>query len=389
MLEGREDENITGIYGVEKGVCGLVIVAESIVDEKDKGKVLSEENSEDLFLMLGDERRDKDSALAGGGYATIHVLAEGLRVAGFGFVNEDMADVDLHKTGSHQKFGIPYSAVDTTGKVDVRLDTEEAGLEALGSEALGVHLYVAHHGIELTVAREGAHKRHLMEERIEGLPDRIRRNRQTRSNGEVGIGKALNRGRVLAAELFGGLPERAEDGHDALFHLAAYTNDEMEMIRHHTEPHDHYLWVTLIEMEEASNELFSEGSFFHISLGWVLFGDDELTEERFAAGHGEGHMVDADALPCRTTLLPMPLILRHSSKFGAKVQKNMDIRKYKSEKTQNKATGGEMPDRIRRKKRAGTRGGKSGRCNRPIMNKRSERRARDIPDTIRRNRQTR
>ena len=349
MREGREDKDIASIDSIEEAVSGLVIVTEAIVRQEDEGAVLGEENGKDLLLMFGDERRDKDSALAGGYYTTIHVFAEGLRVAGFGFVNEDMADVDLHKTGSHQKFGIPYSAGDTTGKFDVRLDTEEAGLEALGSEALGVHLYVAHHGIELTVAREGAHKRHLMEERIEGLPDRIRRNRQTRSNGEVGIGKALNRGRVLAAELFGGLPERAEDGHDALFHLAAYTNDEMEMIRHHTEPHDHYLWVTLIEMEEAGNELFSEGSFVHISLGWVLFGDDELTEERFAAGHGEGHMVDADALPCRTTLLPMPLILRHSSKSGAKVQKNMDIRNYKCKKTQNKATGGEMPDRIRRR----------------------------------------
>ena len=146
MLEGRKDEDITGIYGVEKGVCGFVIVAEAIVGKEDEGQMLCKENREDLLLVLGDERRDKDSALAGCGDTAIHVFAEGLRVAGVRFINEIMADMNLHKTGTHQQFGIPYSAVDTTGEVDVRLDAEEAGLEALGSKASGVHVNIPDSG---------------------------------------------------------------------------------------------------------------------------------------------------------------------------------------------------------------------------------------------------
>ena len=142
MLEGRKDEDIAGIYGVEKGVCGLVIVAEAIVGKEDEGQMLCEENREDLLLVLGDERRDKDSALAGCCDAVIHVFAERLRVAGVSFVNEIMANMNLHKTGTHQEFGIPHPAVDTTGEVDVRLDTEETGFEALGSEANGVHVNI-------------------------------------------------------------------------------------------------------------------------------------------------------------------------------------------------------------------------------------------------------
>ena len=142
MLKGREDKDITGIYGVEKGVGRLVIVAEAIVGKEDEGQMLSEENREDLLLVLGDERRDKDSALTGCSDTAIHVFAEGLRVAGISFVNEIMADMNLHKTSTHQEFGIPYSAVDTTGKVDVRLDAEEAGFEALGGKASGVHVNI-------------------------------------------------------------------------------------------------------------------------------------------------------------------------------------------------------------------------------------------------------
>ena len=142
MLEGREDEDIAGIYGVEKGVCGFVIVAEAIVGKKDEGEMLCKENREDLFLVLGDERRDENSALAGRGDTAIHVFAERLRVAGVRFVNEIMADMNLNKTGIHQEFGIPYSAVDTTGEVDVRLDAEEAGLEVLGGKASWVHVNI-------------------------------------------------------------------------------------------------------------------------------------------------------------------------------------------------------------------------------------------------------
>ena len=142
MLEGREDEDIAGIYGVEKGVCGLVIVAEAIVGEEDEGQMFSDENKEDLFLVLGDERRDKDSALTGCGDTAIHVFAEGLRVAGVRFVREIMADMNLHKTGTHQQFGIPHPAVGTTGEVDVRLDAEETGLEALGGKASVVHVNI-------------------------------------------------------------------------------------------------------------------------------------------------------------------------------------------------------------------------------------------------------
>ena len=153
MLEGRKDEDIASIDRVEKGVGGLVIVTEAIVGKEDEGQMLSEENREDLFLVLGDERRDEDSALTGCGDAAIHVFAEGLRVAGVRFVHEIMADMNLHKTGIHQQLGIPNPAVDTTGEVDVRLDAEETGFEALGSEAGGVHLDIADHGIKLTMAR--------------------------------------------------------------------------------------------------------------------------------------------------------------------------------------------------------------------------------------------
>ena len=61
------------------------------------------------------------------------------------------------------------SCIDAAVDLDTGLDAEEAGLKALGSEALGVHVEVVDSGGELRVMPHGLDMRHLSEDGIEGI----------------------------------------------------------------------------------------------------------------------------------------------------------------------------------------------------------------------------
>lgn len=61
------------------------------------------------------------------------------------------------------------SGIDAVVDLDTGLDAEEAGLKALGSEALRVHVEVVDSGGELRVMPHGLDMRHLSEDGIEGI----------------------------------------------------------------------------------------------------------------------------------------------------------------------------------------------------------------------------
>jgi len=114
---------------------------------------------EDLLFVLRDERRDHDRALASGENTAVLVIAEGLVVAVFnGIFDPHTADVNGAVVVVLEKGDVAHGAVGAAGDVDVGLDAEEAGFEALGGEAHGVHLDVADHGLELVLGEERAEK---------------------------------------------------------------------------------------------------------------------------------------------------------------------------------------------------------------------------------------
>ena len=125
----------------------------AVVGKEDDEAVFLEEDREDVFLVGGDIRRDHDRAISGGFDAIVHVIAEGLVIAGFGFVDEVMADMDRLAVFFGEEEDISDGIVHATVDFDVVLDTEEARLEALGGTANGVHLDIADHGTKLTMAR--------------------------------------------------------------------------------------------------------------------------------------------------------------------------------------------------------------------------------------------
>lgn len=110
-----------------------------------------------LLLMLRDERRDHDLALAGSENTTVLVIAEGLVVAVlFGVLYPDIADVNGAVAVALEKGNVAHGAICATADDDVGLDAEKAGLEALGGEAHGVHLDVTDHRLELVLGDERA-----------------------------------------------------------------------------------------------------------------------------------------------------------------------------------------------------------------------------------------
>ena len=119
---------------------------------------------EDVFLPRGDKGRDHDRALAGGIIAGGDVVVEGLRVAEAGCLGHGMADMDRCAEGLGEEFAVADRRIEMAIDLDIGLDAEELRLEALGSEASGIHLNVLNHRLELALARERAEERHLGEE---------------------------------------------------------------------------------------------------------------------------------------------------------------------------------------------------------------------------------
>ena len=134
---------------------------------------------EDVFLPRGDKRRDHDRALAGGIIAGGDVVVEGLWVAETGSLGHGMADMDRCAEGLCEEFAVADRRIEMAIDLDIGLDAEELGLEALGSKAYGIHLNVLNHRLELALARERAEERHLGEEGGIVVGIQSRRNRRT------------------------------------------------------------------------------------------------------------------------------------------------------------------------------------------------------------------
>ena len=144
---GREDEQATCGYGIEEEVGGFEIIAETVVREVDDIAIVMKEGMEHFLFIARDERRDHDRAFGGGIETGSFVIFEGLIVAVFGgILDPHAADVDGLAELLHEDTDIADGIVDTAVDLDVVLDTEEAGFEALGSEAGRVHVEVADSG---------------------------------------------------------------------------------------------------------------------------------------------------------------------------------------------------------------------------------------------------
>jgi len=147
----REDEQTAFGNGIKQKVGGLEILTETVIGDVDDGVFFLEENMEHLLFMLRDERRDHNCALTSGENTAVLVITKRLVVAVlFSILHPHTTDVDWAVVIVLEEGDIPHTSVGAVGDVDVGLYTEEAGLDALGSEAYGVHLNVADHGLELT-----------------------------------------------------------------------------------------------------------------------------------------------------------------------------------------------------------------------------------------------
>ena len=143
---GREDEEATRSDGIEKEVGGFEIIAETVVGEVDDIAIVMKERVEHFLFIARDEGRYHDRAFGGGIETACFVVFEGLVVAMFsGIFDPHATDVDGLAELLHEDTDITDGIVDTAVDLDVVLDTEEAGIEALGSETGGVHLDVTDH----------------------------------------------------------------------------------------------------------------------------------------------------------------------------------------------------------------------------------------------------
>ena len=162
---GRENEQAACGNGIEEEVGGFEVIAEAVVGEVDDIAIVMEERMEHFLLIARDERRNHDRAFGSGIEAGGFVVFEGLVVAMFGGILDPHAtDVDGLAGLLHEDADIAYGIVGATIDLDVVLDTEEAGFEALSSEAGGVHLDVTDHRLELTASGHWTDKRFLRED---------------------------------------------------------------------------------------------------------------------------------------------------------------------------------------------------------------------------------
>ena len=144
MRPGREDEQAACGYGIEEEVGGFEIVAEAIIGEVDDIAIVVKEGMEHFLFIARDERRDHDRAFGSGNETGGFVVFEGLVVAMFGGIfDPHAADVDGLAELLHEDTDITGGIVGTTVDLDVMLYAEEAGFEALGSEAGGIHIEIA------------------------------------------------------------------------------------------------------------------------------------------------------------------------------------------------------------------------------------------------------
>ena len=141
---GREDEQAACGNGIEEKVGGFEIIAEAIVGEVDNIAIVAKEGMEHFLFIARDERRDHDRAFGGGIETGGFVVFEGLVVTMFGgILDPHAAHVDGLAELLHEDADIADGIVGATVDLDVVLDAEEAGFEALGSEAGGVHVEIA------------------------------------------------------------------------------------------------------------------------------------------------------------------------------------------------------------------------------------------------------
>lgn len=159
VLPWREDEKAALSDGIKKGIGRLEKLTEAVIGEEDDEAVFLEEDREDVLLVGGDKRRDHDRAISGGFDAIVHIVAEGLVVAGFGFINEVVTDMDGLAVFFREEEDIADGIVHAPVDLDIVLDAEETGFEALGGKAGGVHLDIANHRLELVVGGHRAEER--------------------------------------------------------------------------------------------------------------------------------------------------------------------------------------------------------------------------------------
>ena len=147
MRPRREDEQAACGNGIEEEVGGFEIVAEAVVGEEDDIAIVMKERMKHFLFIARDERRDHDRAFGSGIETGGFVVFEGLVVAMFGgILDPHTTHVDGLAELLHEDTDITDGIVDTAVDLDVVLDTEEAGFEALGSEASRVHVEVADSG---------------------------------------------------------------------------------------------------------------------------------------------------------------------------------------------------------------------------------------------------
>ena len=131
---GREDEQTACGNGIEEEVGGFEIIVEAVVGEVDDIAIVAKEGMEHFLFIARDEGRDHDRAFGGGIETGGFVVFEGLVVAMFGgILDPHAAYVDGLAELLHEDADITDGIVGATVNLDIVLDAEEAGLEALGS----------------------------------------------------------------------------------------------------------------------------------------------------------------------------------------------------------------------------------------------------------------
>ena len=330
---GREDEEATRSDGIEKEVGGFEVIAEAVVGEIDDIAIVMKERVKHFLFIARDERRDHDCAFGGGIETGGFVVFEGLVVAMFGGIFDPHAtDVDGLAELLHEDTDITYGIVGATVDLDVVLDAEEAGFEALSSEAGGVHLDIADHRLELAVCGHGAEEGFFREDG-ESEPDAISANRRNlirngrnlllipntiSGNGRnlgvpdiiSGNERNLVGGRV-EGEFFDALPEATDDSEDALRHGGCDVENGVEVVRHEAVLEQFDLGVSLGDLGEVVNDGFAEFGALHVGLHGVVVGDDEFAQQGVSGRYHKDHVVDADAAPSAAVLLPMPSVVCH------------------------------------------------------------------------------
>ena len=296
---GREDEEATRSDGIEKEVGGFEVIAKAVVGEIDDIAIVMKERVEHFLFIARDERRDHDCAFGGGIETACFVVFEGLVVAMFsGIFDPHATDVDGLAELLHEDTDITYGIIGATIDLDVVLDAEEAGFEALSSEAGGVHLDVTDHRLELAVCGHGAEEGFLREDG-ELEPDAISGNERNLVGGRV------------EGEFFDALPEATDDSEDALRHGGCDVENGVQMVRHKAVLEQFDLGVSLGDLGEVVNDGFAEFGTLHVGLHGVVFGDDEFAQQGVAGRYHKDHVVDADAAPSAAVLLPMPSVVCH------------------------------------------------------------------------------